>query len=102
MLSEEIKHKIYKHALEKIQSNYDNKIYDDCLCGLIVDALMVNSIPAPSPYKDLYAYTEIWRYKPLYIDVFDLDRHMGYWYRTNRKGCEKRIKVLKEAVKSTA
>ncbi len=102
MLSEEIKHKIYKHALKKIQDNYDNKIYDDCLCGLISDAIMTNYSPAPNPYRDLYAYTEIWKCRPFYMHIFDLDQHTGYWYRTNKKGCEKRIKVLEEAVKSTA
>jgi len=102
MIELEIRHKIYKYALEKIQQAYLTENYNNDICGLIAQVIMDNLIEAPNPFTHLYDYSEIWKHRPSGMVESDLtDGLTEPWFPKTKKGCRKRIKILENGTRET-
>ena len=92
-LTKKVRHQIYVEAL-----NHTNKNYG--LCSAIKDAYIILFDPNTryvidkhNPYRSMNKYPEVYKHKPIGATL--------YWWQYNAEGLEKRIAILKQAIKET-
>ena len=101
-LTKKQRHKIYIKAL----AIYNKEIKDNTFLGLCYSInlgrqyISNNTIANYSnydPYKNMYMYPEIYKYKPN-----DINSTYNFWFSTTTpKGIAKRIEILTNAIKDT-
>lgn len=94
-----VRNNIYRRIETLIEIDMYEKKYDGGLCWYI---LMATDFQFNSEYNVVNNYPELMKHKPiLRFPPFILNLKTGYWFPCTEKGLDKRLEVIKQAIKET-